>query len=460
MATTKYRTVPLDTDRMPPGIPYIVGNEAAERFSFYGMKAILAVFMTGHLLDTTGQLDTMSKEESLVWIHMFVAATYGFPLLGAVVSDALWGKYRTIVRLSIVYCLGHLALALDDTRVGLFIGLSLIAIGAGGIKPCVSAHVGDQFGAKNEGFLPRVFSWFYFSINFGAVLAQALTPLLLEHFGPHVAFGVPGVLMAIATLSFWAGRKKFTHIQPTGKRFFRESISREGLAALGKLAIIYVFVAMFWALFDQTASAWVLQAKELDPHFLGFEWLPAQPQAANPILVLAFIPLFSYGVYPTMDKVFKLTPLRKISIGLFVTVFAFLIPAHVENLLAAGNKPSIGWQFVAYVILTAAEIMVSITCLEFSYTQAPKKMKSLVMGLFLFSVTLGNLFTAGVNEIIQNPDGSSKLAGADYYYFFSGAMLLTAVLFVPVAMRYKERRYIFGDDGGDVPATPQPAGSQ
>jgi POT family proton-dependent oligopeptide transporter len=423
------------------------------------MKAILAVFMTGHLMNADGELATMTKEESLVWIHMFVAATYGFPLLGAVVADALWGKYQTIIRLSIVYCLGHLALALDETRIGLFVGLSLIAIGAGGIKPCVSAHVGDQFGTKNEGFLPRVFSWFYFSINFGAVIAQGLTPLLLKHMGPHVAFGVPGVLMAVATVCFWAGRNKFAHIQPTGKRFFRETFSREGLGALGKLVIIYVFVAMFWALFDQTASAWVLQAKELDPMFLGVEWLPAQPQAANPILVLAFIPLFSYVLYPAIDKVFKLSPLRKISIGLFITVFAFLIPAHVETLLASGDKPSIGWQFIAYVILTAAEIMVSITCLEFSYTQAPKKMKSLVMGLFLFSVTLGNLFTAGVNQIIQNPDGTSKLAGADYYYFFSGTMLLTAVLFVPVAMRYKERRYIFGDEGGDAPPSREPAGS-
>jgi POT family proton-dependent oligopeptide transporter len=451
MALHKYRTAPLDTSGMPPGIPFIVGNEAAERFSFYGMKAILAVFMTEHLLASNGQLATMKDAEARYWIHIFVAATYGFPFLGAIVSDALWGKYNTIMRLSLVYCAGHLALALDDTRLGLAIGLGLIAIGAGGIKPCVSAHVGDQFGKQNQSLLEKVFSWFYFSINLGAVVSQTLTPLLLKHYGPHVAFGVPGILMAVATLTFWAGRARFAHIPAGGIFFFKDTFSREGLLAVGRLVVIYLFVAMFWALFDQTASAWVLQAKHLDRTFLGITWLPEQPQAANPFLVLLFIPLFAYVVYPQLGKLFRVTPLRKISIGLFVTVLAFLIPAYIEMELSAGRQPNIAWQFLAYVILTAAEILVSITCLEFSYTQAPIKMKSFVMGLFLASVTVGNLFTAMVNLVIQNPDGTSKLEGASYYLFFSGAMLLTAILFVPVAYKYKEKTHIHE-------ASPKPLG--
>ena len=103
-------------------------------------------------------------------------------------------------------------------------------------------------------------------------------PELLRRFGPHVAFGVPGVLMGIATLTFWSGRQRFAHIPPGGKRFLSEAFSREGLGVMGRLALIYAFVAMFWALFDQTASSWVLQAKRLDLEFLGFTWLPEQPQ--------------------------------------------------------------------------------------------------------------------------------------------------------------------------------------
>ncbi|CAK9050460.1 Peptide transporter family 1 (Oligopeptide transporter 1) (Protein YIN), partial [Durusdinium trenchii] len=115
MSKSRYLTTPPETDRMPPGIPYIVGNEAAERFSFYGMKAILTVFMTSYLVNRQGELAPLSDEDAKFWVHTFVVGAYFFPLFGALISDWLWGKYTTILWLSIVYCLGHLALALDST---------------------------------------------------------------------------------------------------------------------------------------------------------------------------------------------------------------------------------------------------------------------------------------------------------------------------------------------------------
>ncbi len=439
---TGHRTAPAHLTTMPPGVPYIIGNEAAERFSFYGMKTILVVFMTRHLMGSDGQLQVMSGSEATEHFHDFVSAAYIFPLAGAFLADGWLGKYRTILFLSLAYCLGHLALALDETRLGLAVGLSLIAIGAGGIKPCVSAHVGDQFGEGNQHLLDRVFGWFYFAINFGSTFSTLLTPWLLNKYGATWAFGLPGVLMAIATLTFWAGRHRFVHIPPGGISFIREAFGTEGIRSMARLMGIYIFVAMFWALFDQTGSTWVLQADHLDRSFAGVDWLSEQIQVMNPILVMLFIPAFSYGVYPAISRVFPLTPLRKISIGFFIAVIAFLIPAHIETQLAAGHTMNIVWQLLAYVILTAAEVMISITCLEFSYTQAPNRMKSLVMGLYFSSVAIGNWFTARVNAFIRNVDGTSKLQGADYYLFFAAAMLATATLFIFYAMRFKEQRHI------------------
>lgn len=439
---SEYKSKPESTDQMPHGIPYIIGNEAAERFSFYGMKTILIVFMTKYLMDRTGQLAPMSEEQAKSWFHLFSSGVYFTPLLGALISDVFWGKYKTILTLSIVYCLGHLALALDETQVGLSIGLTLIAIGSGGIKPCVSAHVGDQFGAQNSHLLSKIFSWFYFSINFGAFFSTLATPWLLQKYGPSVAFGIPGALMFLATVIFWMGRHKFVHIPAGGTQFLKEVFSKEGIEILLKLTIIYSFVAMFWSLYDQTGSAWVLQAEKMDKHFLGIDWLASQVQALNPIFILAFIPLLNFWVYPAINKVFPLTPLRKIGLGFFLTVPSFLIPAYVETLIQAGQTPSIAWQILAYFVITAAEVLVSITCLEFSYTQAKNSMKSMVMAFFLVSVSIGNLFTAGVNMFIQNPDGSSKLPGADYYYFFAAMMFLTAIIYIPVAKWYKEKTYI------------------
>ena len=437
-----YKQAPVATTSLPTGIPFIIGNEAAERFSYYGMRAILVVFMTQHLMNASGQMDVMNEEEAKAYFHLFVSAVYITPLFGALLADGFLGKYRTIIVLSLVYCLGHFALALDDTLMGLLIGQSLIALGAGGIKPCVSAHVGDQFGSSNQHLLGRVFGWFYFAINLGAFISMLVTPWLLSQYGAHVAFAVPGVLMLLATIVFWLGRYRFVHIPPGRKHFINESLSRIGLKTLGKLALIYLFVAMFWALFDQTGSSWVLQAQKMDRELLGFEILPSQIQAANPLLIMLLVPLFSYVVYPSLNKVIELTALRKMAIGLFLTSVAFAIPTWIQIQLDAGLSPPIGWQLLAYLLLTSAEVMVSITCLEFSYTQAPKTMKSFIMAFYMLSVAAGNLFTGAVNYFIQNDDGSNQLAGADYFWFFTLLMLITSVIFLFVIRNYSEQTYL------------------
>jgi POT family proton-dependent oligopeptide transporter len=448
MPQSHYRTAPIASTQMPGGIPYIIGNEAAERFSFYGMKAVLVVFMTQYLMASDGELDVMNEADAVGYFHLFSSGVYFTPLLGALLSDIFLGKFRTIISLSVVYCLGHLALALDDTRVGLTIGLSLIAIGSGGIKPCVSAHVGDQFGRTNGHLLSRVFSYFYFAINLGAFASMLLTPILLDRFGPHAAFGVPGALMLLATLVFWAGRHEFIHIPPGGRSFSDQLFSKEGFGALLRLGLIFLFAGMFWSLFDQTGSSWVLQANDLDRNVFGVELLSSQIQASNPVLIMAFIPLFSFVIYPSVARFTRVTALRKISAGFFLTVLSYLVLAQIEVWIAAGQVPSIAWQVLAFVIITAAEVLISITLLEFSYTQAPPALKSMVMSLNLMSVSLGNFFTSGVNFFIRDENGQPLLEGADYFLFFAAAMFVTAVLFAPVVARYRERIYLH-DEAAD-----------
>ncbi|MFM8633533.1 MAG: POT family MFS transporter [Planctomycetia bacterium] len=478
-ASPRYRTQPAATTTMPQGIPFIVGNEAAERFSFYGMKSILVVFMTQHLLSSAGLDNFMSETESREWMHLFVASAYFFPVIGGIIADAFLGKYLTILALSLVYCVGHLCLALMDMpgpflaatlepRGWLLAGLALVAIGSGGIKPCVSAHVGDQFGTSNRHLLERVFGWFYFAINFGSFFSTLLTPWLLEHHGPGWAFGVPGILMAVATVVFWLGRNRFVHVPPRGTGYFRETFGHEGLAAIGKLVPLYLLVAVFWSLYDQTGGAWVQQAERMDRRFLGIEWLESQIQAINPLLVLLFIPLFGMVIYPAVARFADFTPLRRILVGFVLAVAAFAISARAQGLIDAESArlsaaglgpeaarwPSVVWQLAAYVVITAAEILVSITCLEFSYTQAPPQMKSLVMSLYLLSISLGNLFTAAVNAFTRDASGESSLTGASYYWFFTACMAVATLLLVPVVLLYRPREYMQAE--ADTPSTRSP----
>ena len=474
----KYLTAPVKSKDLPGGIPYIIGNEAAERFSFYGMRGILVVFMTTYLMQPEGMLDVFSEEKAKEYFHLFVASAYFTPILGGILSDAWLGKYRTILALSIVYCAGHACLAfmgvVGDTKAWLLIGLVLIAIGSGGIKPCVSAHVGDQFGKTNSHWLPKVFGWFYLSINLGAFMSGLLTPWLLRSkagaevhpfltllvgekaegeilFGPHWAFGLPGILMAIATLVFWMGRHKFIHVQPPEKAetYFKQKFSKEGLAAMGRVSIIFSFIVLFWSLFDQMGSTWIFQAEELQRQipkwipFLGNEIYPEQIGAVfNPLFILILIPVFNYGIYPVIDKFFPLTPLRKIGIGLFTMTFAFGMIAVVNMSLDAGNQPHIGWQILACGIITAAEVMISITGLEFAYTQAPRYMKSFVLSLFLLAVSLGNFLTAAFTHFLTDEAGKALLSRTEELWFWTGLIFLTGLIFIPVAKRYKIKEYL------------------
>ena len=201
--------------RLPRQIPYIIGNEACERFSFYGMRNILVPFLVSSIL--LAYLPEADREGAAKDIfHTFVIGVYFFPLLGGWLSDRFFGKYNTVLWLSLVYCVGPACLAMfEENRTGFYTGLFLIALGSGGIKPLVSAFVGDQFDQSNKHLAKIVYDAFYWTINFGSFFASLLMPIFLRNYGPSVAFGIPGLLMFIATVIFWAGRRKYVNVPPS-----------------------------------------------------------------------------------------------------------------------------------------------------------------------------------------------------------------------------------------------------
>ena len=385
--------------RMPSGIPFIIVNEFAERFCYYGINAILSIYMVQFL--------HFGDAQATQWQSLFKSGAYFFPLAGAIVSDVLLGKFRTIMLFSIAYSAGCGLLAFSTGPELLAPALFLIGFGTGGIKPCVSTNVGDQFTSKNSHLIERAFSYFYLAINSGSLISIYLCPILLPAYGPKVAFGVPGLMMLLATLVFWLGRKRFAVVPPAGKAWLKDVFSSEGLKTIGGLLLIYVFIAFFWSLWEQSnGQTWTLQATSslMDKNLgFGFTLLPAQIQLANALFVLIFAPAFSLFVYPFLNRFFTVTPLRKIGIGLFVTASSFLVVAWIEWRIQNGHIVSIWWQILAFAILTAGEVLVYITGLEFSYKQAPLRVKSFIMALFLLANSVGNLMTAAVNHYMVRP---------------------------------------------------------
>ncbi|KAF1476208.1 Solute carrier family 15 member 1, partial [Pygoscelis antarcticus] len=367
----------------PLSIFFIIINEFCERFSYYGMRAVLVLYFK-YFLQWDDNLSTAIY-------HTFVALCYLTPILGALVADSWLGKFKTIVSLSIVYTIGQAVMSVssindltdhnrdgspDNVSVHIALsmtGLILIALGTGGIKPCVSAFGGDQFEDDQEKQRTRFFSIFYLSINAGSLLSTIITPILrAQECGIHskqrcypLAFGVPAALMAVALVVFVIGSRMYKKVQPQGnimtqvskcigfaiKNRFRhrskEFPKREHwldwasekydkrLIAQTKMVLkvlfLYIPLPMFWALFDQQGSRWTLQATTMDGNFGAIQIQPDQMQTVNPILIILMVPVVDALVYPLIKKCkINFTPLRKITVGMFLASLAFVAAALVQ----------------------------------------------------------------------------------------------------------------------------------
>ncbi|MGZ6124107.1 MAG: POT-type proton-dependent oligopeptide transporter, partial [Myxococcales bacterium] len=309
----------MTASRYPRAVKYILGNEACERFSFYGMSTILVPYMQQYL--------GWQRNRAEGVYHDFVAAAYAMTVIGAWLSDRFFGRYRTILWLSYGYVAGHATLAAMDVapsiRAGLlFLGMSLIVVGQAGIKPNLSAFVGDQFRQEQAGLLDRVYSLFYVAINIGSALSQIATPWLLagcafgaiklcEDSAVAWAFGVPGILMALALVIYLAGSRLYVKVPPAGRdphsfaavlgtRIARgEEAARSehgedavaGMRSVFRIALVFAPTVTFWALYFQYGSSWFNQAEQMNRDVLGWHIESAQMEALNAILILIMVPL-------------------------------------------------------------------------------------------------------------------------------------------------------------------------
>lgn len=576
-------------NRWPPQIKYIVGNEACERFSYYGMKSILAGYITGKVL--SGGLG-QSDDTATSIIHLFVFVNYFMPLLGGWLSDKIIGRYHTILWVSLFYCAGHGVLACSDftgtvrgKMILLCVGLGLIAFGSGGIKPCVSAFMGDQFKPDQSHLLQKAYGAFYWSINLGSFFSFLVVPWVKDHSNYSWAFLVPGILMSIATFVFWLGTKYYTRVPPSretktagffdvffaayrqfpsplvplhnlmttiglpllamiGLAYFSISATLAGhttslardigwvslicaglwyasvvissllgrlelpdnfwqgarnryaekevnaARSVGPILFVFALIPVFFSLFDQTSSTWILQGEKmlkfrldeigliqkLLPYwtlisiclgvivfagllFLIFKiksfrgnltfWLVGGASIFSGLLgwFISFLPDFMIGaeqmqsanpalvmiLVPLMTillypRIGKFaSPLHRMSMGMFVAAASYVVVALIQSRIDAGAQLSVLWQIVPYIILTTAEVLVSTTGLEFAFREAAPEMKSLVMSFFLLTISLGDLLVAAITELFSNPGAGGSSESVSTKRFFLYAGLTFVV---------------------------------
>jgi POT family proton-dependent oligopeptide transporter len=432
---------------------FIVSTEACERFSFYGMTSILTLYLQNRL--------ALGEDGAKERVHLFNAAVYFLPLLGGWLADKYLGRYRTILGLSLFYCLGHGALALfEGKECGVYAGLALIALGAGGIKPCVSAFVADQFGALDERGLAKVYGIFYWAVNLGAASAFAIIPAVAQnkHLGYRWAFGIPGIFMAIAALVYWLGTplyvKRPPQIQSDAAIDPRQRV--QDRKTLLRIVLVLSPIVIFWALYYQLNTSWVQQGEKMQPYYLfggandvGSYTIDSQSiQSASAILVLILVPVMGIWGYPFLDRIgLPTTMTAKMTMGTLAIAASFCIVGRFQDQIDSGSKLSILWQLAAYFPLEIGEVMVSVTGLEFAYATAPARMKSVVMGVWFCITASGNSLVALITWLNQK---FIHMNAAQQFYFYAVLMLCGACVFLLIA------RLLIRDVAavGESPASP------
>jgi POT family proton-dependent oligopeptide transporter len=412
--------------RYPRQIKFIIGNEVCERFSYYGMLGILELYLAKRM--------NMGGDDATTIQHLFGTAVYFLPLVGGWLADRWLGRYWTILIISMFYCMGHATLAaFEGSRTGLYVGLALIAIGAGGIKPCVSAFVGDQFKPSQHHLLTKIYGWFYWAINFGSAAAFFIIPWVHNHWGYAWAFGIPGLAMGLATLIFWLGRKQYVR-QPTQRESQRSAQQKVAdRKTLLRIALIFLPTSMFWTLYNQTSSTWVLQGTSMTSfHVLNAESM----QVAGGVLVMIWAPTLTLVLYPLAERLgWRPTALRRMTAGMFLCAVSFLICGLVQARMDHGQAMSILWQLASYMVLEPGEVLLSATGLEFAFAQAPARLKSVVMSMYLMSIAAGHFLVAVFTQLNQH---FVKATGASQFYFYAAIMVLATIAFAIIAARYRQ----------------------
>lgn len=325
----------------PTGFWFFFWGEFAERCSYYGMRAILALYMTERL--------GVDKGDAGTFMSLFIAACYFFPLIGGWIADNFLGKYWTIVLFSVPYVAAQFLVGIENKYL-VFGALVLLAMGSGVIKPNISTLMGltyDQQRPGQEQLRTSAFSWFYMAINIGAFLSQVTMPWLRTNYGYQTAFLFPAGLMALALIIFAAGKRFYAKESITrkvvgssdtpstegrtitGLPVYTQYVSPETKAAdtklklqtLGRIGALFLTVMFFWAIFDQSASTWIFFANTyMDCTLFGTPTPPDAIQAFNPLFIVLLVPV-SVAIF----KVFPLKATSKIALGFALTGLSMVI---------------------------------------------------------------------------------------------------------------------------------------
>lgn len=454
MSTTPQDSQPAaEAGDQPTGHPkalwFVCWGEFAERASYYGMRAILPLYLNEQLKMPVTQAGPV--------YNGFKMACYFLPLLGGFLADRFFGRYWTIVGFSVPYVLGHFILGIES-QTALFIALALLAGGSGVIKPNISTMLGQTYDQQRPGqdrLRSAAFLWFYFSINVGAFISTLALPELRRIYGYAVAFQFPAWLMVLALAVFAAGKPLYA-TESIERREATPEERRQKKETLQRLFGVFALMVFFWIAYEHNDSMWVYFTRDyvnLHVDWLDWTFPPDQLQMINPLLVMALIPAFNIFFKLADPDGVRIKPTTKILLG-FLLLAAATATMTVAGSLAEGTerKLSIAWPVMAYVLLTTGEVLFYGTGLDLAYSVAPKSLKGFVTACFLVTNTLANFVNWGLTplyggSLTDPPDKRGPLSPSEFFGMTTLIVLVAAVAFYFVGRRFNQA----GERGASAP---------
>lgn len=428
----------------PLGFWFVFWGELAERASYYGMRTLLTLFLINVFHYADARAGTIQQ--------FFGAFCYILPLLGGFIADRYIGKYRTIVYFSIPYILGHIILGHELTNWGLYTALALLAGGSGAIKPNTSTLMGliyERAGKKH--LLTEAFSYYYAAINIGAAITSLSLPKVRDYFqatsgsvvhGYTVALMFPTILMAVALLVFALG-KRWYPIEEIVRTEKTPEQRAEEAATLWRISGIFALIALFWFVYDQSSSSWVIFTNRNADLWLrpfNIHLTADQLQGLNPVLIVAFTPLFNWmWQVVRRRRGSELPATQKMMIGFFLVIGCMAVMA-VAGYLSRTGPVSVWWVVLATTVITLSELCVSVVGLEFAFTQASEQTHSTVTAAFLMTVFVGDSIGGFFIDRFYEPWGPGPFFLAQTFI-----MVAVAIAFHFVARHFEKQDVV--DDG-------------
>jgi len=443
----------------PTGFWFFFWGELAERSCYYGMRAILFLYVSEQL--------GFGRANASTIVSLFIAACYLLPLAGGYLADNYFGKYWTIVGFSLPYIVGQLLLCIDSQQVlgippryFLFVSLALLAMGSGVIKPNISTLMGmtyDQHRPGKTQLRSDAFAFFYMAINIGAFASSYEVPQLRDEYGYAIAFLFPAMLMAAALLLFALGKRFYAREVITRSEKTPEETLQQW-TVLRKLFGVFLVITFFWMIFDQSTTTWISFAQDdFDLHLFGRHVAPDQIQSLNPLFIVLLLPLVSVGLWRLLARFgIHMRATDKMLVGFGLTAAGMALMAIAGLLATPEHKVSLWWLVATFFLITLAELCISPVGLELAFTAAPQAMKSFITACFLLTVFFGNLLNSGLTRLYE-PLGPSK-----YFGLLTGILLVVTGSFVIVARQFNrmmEERADF-PAGADDKFSPRPSPSE